>query len=100
MTRLADMVRAFVREEDGIALTEYLILLGVLTAAVIAAVLLAGGNLANAWNGWAVWFETLDNNVPTVAAGGGGTYIQEEASKAPLPPLLRLVRNKGFLQWA
>ena len=36
MTRLADMVRAFVREEDGIALTEYLILLGLFTAAVIS----------------------------------------------------------------
>ena len=35
MTKLADMVRAFAREEDGIALTEYLILLGLLVGGVI-----------------------------------------------------------------
>ncbi|ESZ68663.1 hypothetical protein X727_21410 [Mesorhizobium sp. L103C119B0] len=59
MTKLTSMFRAFAREEDGIALTEYLILLGVLTAAVITAVTLAGTNLAASWGTWATWFGTL-----------------------------------------
>ncbi|TPJ36612.1 hypothetical protein [Mesorhizobium sp. B2-6-5] len=59
MTKLTNMFRAFAREEDGIALTEYLILLGVLTAAVIAAVGLAGTNLAASWNSWAGFFAGL-----------------------------------------
>lgn len=46
----------FVRDEEGLALTEYLILLGLLTAGVIAAVLSIGGSLETAWGGWATWF--------------------------------------------
>lgn len=46
----------FVKNEDGLALTEYLILLGLLTAGVIAAVLSIGGSLQTAWQGWASWF--------------------------------------------
>ena len=38
MTKFANMVRAFAREEDGIALTEYLILLGLLVGGVIISV--------------------------------------------------------------
>ena len=45
----------FRKEADGIALTEYLILLGLLTLAVITAVLLFGENLASAWDAWASW---------------------------------------------
>ena len=58
MAKMASVMRVFAREEDGIALTEYLVLLGVLTAAVIAAVSLAGNNLAAAWGLWASWFST------------------------------------------
>ena len=46
----------FVNDEEGLALTEYLILLGLLTAGVIAAVLSIGGSLQTAWTGWATWF--------------------------------------------
>ena len=46
----------FARDEDGIALTEYLILLGLLTVAVIIAVLAVGTELGNAWARWEVWF--------------------------------------------
>lgn len=46
-------------DRSGLALTEYLILLGLLTAAVIAAVLLFGTNLAAAWDGWATWVGAL-----------------------------------------
>ena len=55
MTALQYLIARFRKDESGLALTEYLILLGLLTAAVIAAVLLFGGNLAGAWDAWAVW---------------------------------------------
>lgn len=55
MDGLSYNLARFRKEEDGIALTEYLILLGLLTLAVIAAVLVFGTNLAGAWNAWASW---------------------------------------------
>ena len=58
MKKMIDMLSAFGRDEDGIALTEYLILLGLLTAGVIVSVLAIGGNLNTAWAGWASWFAT------------------------------------------
>ncbi|MDK1389201.1 hypothetical protein QN224_27735 [Sinorhizobium sp. 8-89] len=58
MKALLSKVRAFAREEDGVALTEYLILLALLVGGVIGAVTLAGTNLSNVWNGWAGWFTT------------------------------------------
>ena len=47
----------FVQDYEGSALTEYLILLGLLTAGVIAAVLSVGDSLQTAWTGWANWFD-------------------------------------------
>lgn len=58
MKALLSAVRAFAREEDGVALTEYLILLALLVGGVIGAVTLAGDNLAIVWNAWAGWFTT------------------------------------------
>jgi pilus assembly protein Flp/PilA len=46
----------FVRDEGGLALTEYLILLGILSAVVIAAVFVFGQNLGAQWSLWAQWF--------------------------------------------
>jgi pilus assembly protein Flp/PilA len=59
MTRLATMFRAFAREEDGIALTEYLILLGLLVGGVIVAVTTAGGQLNAAWQSWGNFFTSV-----------------------------------------
>lgn len=71
MLKLAAMhFRHLKKNEDGLALTEYLILLGLLTAAVIAAVLLFGENLGTAWNDWAVWLG--DNTSPPPASTGTG----------------------------
>lgn len=50
---------AFCRDEDGLALTEYLILLGLLVAVTVGAVITFGENLAVAWNSWAVWITGL-----------------------------------------
>lgn len=50
----------FAKDEKGIALTEYLILLGLLTGLVIAAVVLFGTGLGDNWNSWGVWMDTAD----------------------------------------
>ncbi|MFT2213414.1 Flp family type IVb pilin [Rhizobium giardinii] len=63
MKALLSAVRAFAREEDGVALTEYLILLALLVGGVITAVTMAGTNLAAVWTAWAGWF-TAELNVP------------------------------------
>ena len=55
MKAFVNSVRAFAQEEDGVALTEYLILLALLVGGVITAVTLAGTNLATVWNAWAGW---------------------------------------------
>lgn len=49
------MLQAFRKEEDGLALTEYLILLGLLTAAVVIAITTLGGNIATSFGEWATW---------------------------------------------
>jgi pilus assembly protein Flp/PilA len=54
----------FTKEEDGLALTEYLILLGLLTGAVILAVVAFGSALANTWNTWGTFFTTWGVGAP------------------------------------
>jgi pilus assembly protein Flp/PilA len=54
------MVRRLRDEEDGLALTEYLILLGLLTAVVVGAVLAFGNALGDQWALWADWLTGLD----------------------------------------
>lgn len=73
------MAQRFRRDEKGIALTEYLILLGLLTSAVIIAVLAFGTQLGILWDGWADWLvgETdlvaPDPNATGSGTGGGGS---------------------------
>lgn len=57
---LSGLVMRFRSEEDGLALTEYLILLGLLTAAVVFAVILFGDNLGLQWEAWANWLTGLN----------------------------------------
>lgn len=67
MLRFAKYMAArFKREESGLALTEYLVLLGLLIGGVLAAVILVGGDLAAGWQGWTTWF---DANVCINSAG-------------------------------
>jgi pilus assembly protein Flp/PilA len=63
------MFRAFAREEDGIALTEYLILLGLLVGGVILAVGTASTSLSNAWTSWAGFFDSTVSCETDAAAG-------------------------------
>ncbi len=55
-----DVMRRMRDEEEGLALTEYLILLGLLTAAVVLAVLAFGGNLGAQWQAWSDWLTGLN----------------------------------------
>ena len=58
MKAVLTKIRAFAREEDGVALTEYLILLGLLIGGAITAVTAAGSNLSDAWDAWGTWWTT------------------------------------------
>ncbi len=53
------IIHAFRQEEDGVALTEYLILLGLLIGGVIGAVTIAGNSLDTVWNSWGTWWADL-----------------------------------------
>ncbi|WP_151611647.1 hypothetical protein [Sinorhizobium alkalisoli] len=58
MKAVMSTVRAFAREEDGVALTEYLVLLGLLIGGVVLAVTNAGTNMATVWGQWGTWWTT------------------------------------------
>lgn len=62
-------IKEFREDESGLALTEYLVLLGLLVGGVIAGVTLFGGNLNTTWNGWAGWI-TRVVTAPAAATGG------------------------------
>jgi pilus assembly protein Flp/PilA len=63
---LLSAIRRFGKDDSGLALTEYLILLGLLTAAVIAAVLLFGTELGTSWGTWGTWMQSTDLDAPAV----------------------------------
>lgn len=50
-----ERIAGFARAEDGAALTEYIVLLGVLIVGVVVAVLAFSAALSNVWTGWAGW---------------------------------------------
>lgn len=58
------MLQTFRKEEDGLALTEYLVLLGLLVGGVILAVTAFGNGLDNAWDAWATWIGGALNITP------------------------------------
>ncbi|MDA5095540.1 hypothetical protein O2N63_15735 [Aliiroseovarius sp. KMU-50] len=53
----------FIKSEQGVASTEYLILLGMLTAVVVVAVLAMSGALGDSWMSWAAWFSPEEGNL-------------------------------------
>ncbi len=59
-----DVMRRMRDEEEGLALTEYLILLGLLTAVVVGAVIAFGDNLGDQWEAWAGWLTGLNPPPP------------------------------------
>lgn len=58
-------LQSFRKEEDGLALTEYLVLLGLLVGGVITAVLLFGEGLSGAWDDWTAFISLAGENAPT-----------------------------------
>ena len=57
----------FRRDEEGVALTEYILMLGLLIGGVIVAVALFGTNLSAAWSAWANWLsDTSGVSVPQI----------------------------------
>lgn len=63
---IADVIRRLRADDDGLALTEYLVVLGLLIGGVIGAVILFGGNLSNAWTAWAGWISGQLGTPPAV----------------------------------
>jgi pilus assembly protein Flp/PilA len=49
MQKLVDFFSILKRDEEGAALVEYTVLLGILLIAVIATILVVGGWIGNAW---------------------------------------------------
>jgi len=64
--KIKGLLKRFSKEEDGIALTEYLILLGLLVGGVIIAVLAFGDALALVWDSWTTWFSGGTINAPSI----------------------------------
>ena len=63
-TYVLDLMRRFHSEEEGLALTEYLVLLGLLTGALILAIIAFGGALSDVWEAWTLW---ITNNLSAPA---------------------------------
>lgn len=73
---IAHLFNQFRKNNSGLALTEYLLLLGLLTGAVVVAVLTFGVNLGNAWGAWQNWLtapELAPTDISGAMAGAGGT---------------------------
>jgi len=49
MTKLANFARRFVADEEGAALIEYTVLIGIMLVAVIAAIIAVGGWINTQW---------------------------------------------------
>ena len=67
-------LQRFRRDERGLAMTEYLVVLGLLVGGVIGAILFFGEQLEIVWTTWANWLGGLDDNANTnVFTSNGGT---------------------------
>jgi pilus assembly protein Flp/PilA len=49
MRKVLALAGAFRREEDGVALIEYTVLLGIITVAVIGSIIFVGGWVSDQW---------------------------------------------------
>jgi pilus assembly protein Flp/PilA len=49
MRKIVELAKRFRREEDGAAMVEYTVLLGILTVAVIATIILVGTWVSGRW---------------------------------------------------
>ncbi|MEQ1942475.1 Flp family type IVb pilin [Mesorhizobium sp. VNQ89] len=65
MRKIIEFANRFRREEDGAAMIEYTVLLGIITAAVIVTIIAVGGWVSGQWG-------NLNTQLQTVPAGGTG----------------------------
>lgn len=63
--RISKLYRDFIDDERGLALTEYLILLGLVTGSVLVAILIIGATIDGVWSTWVSWFGNGDLNPPS-----------------------------------
>lgn len=59
----------FRRDESGLALTEYLVLLGLIASGVMFTVLAFGGYLGENWRSWSGMYQMLSETVPDNSSG-------------------------------
>lgn len=71
--------RDILRDEDGIALTEYLALAGLLVGAVIVAVFTFGSAMSDKWESWSRFTTTL---VPEQSVAGEAEVLAAAKVKA------------------
>lgn len=74
--------RSFSRNEDGLALTEYLMLLGLLSGLVMFSVGIIGNSLSSSWSGWSSFYASLPS-IQQVA--DAATLTEEPAAADPAP---------------
>jgi pilus assembly protein Flp/PilA len=55
---IRDLLERFAKQEEGIALTEYLMLLGLLSGGIISVVLVFSSTAAGKWESWSSWFSS------------------------------------------
>ncbi|MBJ3763659.1 hypothetical protein ILP92_12955 [Maribius pontilimi] len=62
---MTDLVRRYYSEDEGLALSEYLVVLGLLIGGVIGTVLIFGQQLSLAWQNWGLWIASALGSTPT-----------------------------------
>lgn len=60
--------RSFIRNEDGVSLTEYLVLLGLLTAGTVTGTVSFGVSLSDAWRSASNVVATISASAPSEAS--------------------------------
>lgn len=86
-------LRSFIRNEDGVSLTEYLVLLGLLTAGTITGTVSFGVSLSDAWRSASNMIPTLSASVSAEAGDGDESTATEAVATiaAQEPPAVTTV---------
>lgn len=67
----ASVLGQFKRREEGVALTEYVVLLALLVGGVIVAVIAFGDSLGDVWALWAGWLSGQETAVASLSGNPG-----------------------------
>ena len=83
MKRIVAHLRGFAQEEKGLALTEYLLLLGMMTGGVVLSTVLFASSLAQAWAGSMQVLSLPALSASTVPSGAQTGSGNEVAAQPP-----------------